>query len=285
MNRKTVLVLALLAGAALAAMAGLVWSGFYNVAADDPHSAPVYSLLATMRDRSIQARAGELEIPADLMDRARIVQGSGNYDAMCMECHLAPGMDGTELSRGLYPSPPDLTRSAVDAAEAFWVIKHGIKASGMPAWGQSMDDAYVWNMAAFLQVLPGLDPAQYQAMVDSSGGHEHGGGETQPHAHAPGVSADHHDAAPARSEEGRPEAAQDSPVHDHPPGTPANHHDAPSAKADARLRQPGNDGPAHAHPPGTPADHHATAPGAKPIAQPEAPPPQPESHAGHDHDH
>src|SRR3546814_1099025 len=55
--------------------------------------------------------------------------------AMCTGCHLAPGMSETEMSRGLYPAPPDLTKTTVEAAEAFWVIKHGIKASGMPAWG------------------------------------------------------------------------------------------------------------------------------------------------------
>ena len=85
-------------------------------------------------------------------------QGAGNYNAMCMQCHLAPGMQGTELSRGLYPPPPDLTRETVDAAGAFWVIKHGIKASGMPAWGRSMGDEYIWNMTAFVQQLPGWMP-------------------------------------------------------------------------------------------------------------------------------
>src|SRR3546814_7101354 len=74
-----------------------------------------------------------LKVP-DLDDQGRIVQGAGNYDAMCTGCHLKPGVRETELSKGLYPAPPDLTRAEIDAAEAFWVIKHGIKASGMPAW-------------------------------------------------------------------------------------------------------------------------------------------------------
>src|SRR3546814_12702681 len=80
--------------------------------------------------------------------------------AMCTGCHLAPGMSETEMSRGLYPAPPDLTKTTVEAAEAFWVIKHGIKASGMPAWGKSMDEEYIWNMAAFLRVLPTLDEGE-----------------------------------------------------------------------------------------------------------------------------
>lgn len=224
-TRKTLLALVVLAVVAVAAIGGFIWSGFYNVAADDPHTAPVYRLLETMRERSIQARARRLEVPADLMARERIVQGSGNYDAMCMGCHLAPGMDGTELSRGLYPAPPDLSRATVDAAEAFWVIKHGIKASGMPAWGPSMDDEYIWNMVAFLQALPGMDADGYRQAVAASDGHSHGGGESGAHDHdAGGHDGDHP----------HPAAGAD---HPHPPGTPDDHH-ATAAPPPAAPRRP-----------------------------------------------
>ncbi len=147
--------------------------------------------MQTLRGRSIETKAGSLEVPADLMDSKHVVQGSGNYDAMCAVCHLSPGAGQTELSRGLYPAPPNLTTYRVDEASAFWVIKHGIKASGMPAWGLSMGDEYIWNMAAFLQKLPDLDADEYRAMVASSGGHSHGGGETMAHSGAGGED-DHH---------------------------------------------------------------------------------------------
>ena len=295
-TQKTLLTLGILSSVAVAAVGGFIWSGFYNVAADDPHTAPVYTLLETMRERSIKTRAGRLEVPADLMDRERIVQGSGNYNAMCMGCHLAPGMDGTEMSRGLYPAPPNLSQATVEAAEAFWVIKHGIKASGMPAWGESMDDEYIWNMAAFLQELPGLTTEDYQSMVASSGGHDHGGGETEPHDHAPGPSDDHHAQAPA---------AAGSAPHAHPPGT-SPHDDAPARPhggMDHSASPPAKSESApHDHPPGTPADHHGPAPASTPA--PAAPParepsPEPASTAteatspppadshddGHDHQH
>ena len=71
---------------------------------------------------------------------------------------MAPGIDRTELSQGLYPEPPNLTRKKIDPAQAFWVVKHGIKASAMPAWGHSMPDADIWNVAAFLQKLPDARP-------------------------------------------------------------------------------------------------------------------------------
>lgn len=178
-KRKSLFAVVLLVAVVMVAAAGFVWSGVYDVGADAPHTRLVGGLLETVRERSIQARASSLQVP-DLRDPARIIQGSGNYQAMCTGCHLAPGMDATELSQGLYPAPPDLTKHATPLAEAFWVIKHGIKASGMPAWGKSMQDEYIWNMAAFLQELPKLSPEQYKAMVAQSGGHSHGGGESMP---------------------------------------------------------------------------------------------------------
>jgi len=206
-TRKSLFTLVVLAAIALSLAAGFVWSGVYNIGADDTHTRPVYAVLQALRERSIDARAGKLPVPTDLADPDRIQQGSGNYDAMCVGCHLAPGADETELSMGLYPQPPNLSRQPVDPARAFWVIKHGIKASGMPAWGKSMNDEYIWNMAAFLQKLPKLDAAQYRALVASSGGHSHGGGETG--GGAPADKDDHH----GQDASGEPPAKGDTHVH------------------------------------------------------------------------
>lgn len=212
--------------ALLAAAAAFIWSGVYDIAADAQHTRPVHSLLQSLRERSIAARTDDLVAPSDLSDPARIRQGAGNYNAMCMDCHLAPGMAETELSKGLYPSPPNLSRTSVDAAAAFWVIKHGIKASGMPAWGQSMGDEYIWNMAAFLQELPQLDAGEYDALVASSGGHEHGGGETTEHAHAEPASPDADVAQSGPAEAATPEPA--TVEHRHADGTVESHPVPPS---------------------------------------------------------
>jgi mono/diheme cytochrome c family protein len=186
-TRKSMLTLTLLAIAGLAIVGGFIWSGIYNVGADDTHTRPVYALLQTMRQRSITSRASAIEVP-DLSDPTLIRQGAGNYDSMCTGCHLAPGMEDTELSKGLYPAPPAFAKAAAgDPAHHFWVIKHGIKATGMPAWGKSMENQYIWGMVAFLQQLPKLSMDEYQALVASSGGHLHGGGETESHAHAEGT--------------------------------------------------------------------------------------------------
>ena len=174
-TRKSLFSLGLLVGLAAALAAGFLWSGMYDIGADDHHTRPVYAALETLRDRSIATRAKALSVP-DLTDAALIRQGAGNYDAMCAKCHLAPGMDPTELSAGLAPTPPNLAKHAQeDAAEAFWVIKHGIKATGMPAWGKHMRDPYIWDLVAFLRKLPSLSAEQYQAEVAASGGHAHDG--------------------------------------------------------------------------------------------------------------
>lgn len=192
---------------AIGALAAFAWSGVYGIGADDPHSRPVSAFLASVRDRAVRARAAKLEVPRDLSSEVRIRQGAGNYDAMCATCHLSPGSAGSELNRGLYPAPPRLDVARVDAAQAFWVVKHGIKASGMPAWGKSMNDEYIWNMVAFLGALPGLDAGQYQTLVAASGGHSHDGQGTDDHGDHEHRSPDHHDEAELPDV---PEAARDA---------------------------------------------------------------------------
>ncbi len=179
----------------------LVWSGAYNIAADQPHWSLTEDLMETVRDRSIVARLSGITAP-DLGDESLIRVGAGNYDAMCVGCHLQPGEDHSELSVGLYPAPPNLSRDkAEDPVEAFWIIKHGIKMSGMPAWGKSMEDEYIWGMVAFLQRLPGMSADQYHELVEASEGHTHGHADTDDthdegatiHAHPDGSQHEHKD--------------------------------------------------------------------------------------------
>jgi mono/diheme cytochrome c family protein len=158
-----------LAGAA----AVLVYAGLYNIAADVPHTQPVYWLLETMRERSVAARARDVLVPNDLDDTNRISRGAGQYAEMCSGCHLAPGMKRTEISRGLYPRAPELRReSHLTPGEQFWIVKHGVKLTGMPAWGVTHDDELLWDMVAFLRKLPELTPEQYETLVKNAPKHE-----------------------------------------------------------------------------------------------------------------
>ena len=69
------------------------------------------------------------------------------------------------MRQGLYPQPPNLSAERVGPRAAFWVTKHGIKMTGMPAWGASHDDDTIWAIVAFLQELPTLDRETYERLT------------------------------------------------------------------------------------------------------------------------
>ena len=166
MKRHTELVLIVVAVLVVVTtgLGTLAGSGLYDVGADSQHWPLTYEILQIVRDRSIRTRSRHLRAP-DLNDPQLVLKGAGQYAAMCVGCHLAPGKKGSEVREGMYPQPPNLSKVRVDPRDAFWVIKHGIKMSGMPAWGLSHDDATIWSMVAFLQKLPGFTPQQYQDIL------------------------------------------------------------------------------------------------------------------------
>lgn len=159
---------ALLALALLAAGA-FVYTGVYNIAADDPHWDITARMLEQLRTRSLERRARQVTNVPNLEDQQLITRGAGQYAAMCAGCHLAPGVGPNELSKGLYPAPPELAKSRLDPRVSYTIIKHGIKMTGMPAWGGHHGDEQVWTLVAFVAKLPGMSPKQYQEYVKSPG--------------------------------------------------------------------------------------------------------------------
>ena len=77
----------------------------------------------------------------------------------------------------MVPDPPDLAHAAEEwsTAEIFWIVKHGIKMSGMPPFGDGHEDRTIWNIAAFVDRLPAMTPEQYRAATggDAGSGHTH----------------------------------------------------------------------------------------------------------------
>lgn len=151
--------------------AAVVQSGVYNVAATDQHSEELTWLIHTTMEHSVQAQSHHIEVPANLDSDALIQPGAQAYDQLCAACHLKPGKDSSLLRRGLNPTPPDLTSAGhFDAANQFWIIKNGIKMTGMPAWGETHADEEIWELTAFLQRLPELSEKQYAALVQPAEG-------------------------------------------------------------------------------------------------------------------
>lgn len=156
---------------AIVGVFAIVTSGVVNVGADQEHSPMMFSFLETARNRSIANASKDIVVPD--LEKVDISSGGADYKDMCAGCHLSPGVDKTDFSESLYPKPPNFTKADIvkryqtadGAKQSFWAIKHGIMASGMPAWGASHDDARMWAMVAFIRSLPELDEAQYTMLT------------------------------------------------------------------------------------------------------------------------
>jgi len=200
---------------AAVAVGVFVWSGAYDIGADAPHWGITESVLATLRKRSVAMRGEAIAVPSDLNDPKRIADGAEHYESMCTGCHLAPGMKENEFRPGLYPKPPVLAQvHALTPGVAFWITKHGIKMSGMPAWGKTHNDDAIWNIVAFVMKLPEMTPEQYGALTanaESEGEHgDHHHGDDDAHDH----SDDHHGDGDAH-DHGNDHHGSDDGTHDH----------------------------------------------------------------------
>jgi mono/diheme cytochrome c family protein len=139
---------------------GVIYSGIVSVSAREPHSAPLFFLLQTAMRHSVAHQAASQPVPAPSTDIAR---GFHLYSETCVYCHGAPGRDPTDIGKGLYPEPPFLpdTIQRWSPAEIFWIVKNGIKATGMPSFAETHSDDDLRAVVAFVQKLPGMTKEQY----------------------------------------------------------------------------------------------------------------------------
>ena len=179
--RTVLLVLALLLVLAGIGGALFVYAGVYNVSALKQHTAPVYQLLNYALRRSVSVRADDIPVP-ELESMQRVSSGLVHYRAHCLQCHGAPGVPPQAFAIGLKPMPANLVATAREwnPAELFWVVKHGIKMSGMPAWEYRLTDEEIWDVVAFVEHMPALSPLEYAILAErASRTHEH----THEHVH------------------------------------------------------------------------------------------------------
>lgn len=143
------------------------YTGFYNVAADEGHSGFEEWILNTTSTRSIKARADDIAVPADLADSARVARGAVAFSQMCQTCHGAPGRERSVTGQGMTPEPPRLSEAATEwePNEVYWILAHGIKMAGMPAYGPTHSDEELWEIVAFVEQLPEMTPDRYAVLT------------------------------------------------------------------------------------------------------------------------
>lgn len=163
---RTIFMLLLLAATSFTAGAALfVYFGIYNISAVKQHARPVYSLLEYAMRRSVVVRADEVPVP-DLGSAARIRDGAVHYRAQCVQCHGAPGVAPHALAYGMTPMPVNLVSTARtwQPEEIYWVVRNGIKMSGMPAWERRLSDDEIWNVVAFVRKMASMTVPDYAAL-------------------------------------------------------------------------------------------------------------------------
>ena len=148
----------------------LVLSGAYNVAADVPHWRVTFLLLDAVRDRSIDVHSKGITVPS-LNEEVMVQAGLPHFHETCRLCHGAPGYPREEFAEGLYPEPPFLGSRAMqrelEDRELYWIVKNGLKMTGMPAFGKTHSEEQLWEIVAFLRRLPSLDSRTYEQMVET----------------------------------------------------------------------------------------------------------------------
>jgi cytochrome c553 len=157
----------LLLGAAAATGAVLfAWTGLYNVAASEGHWPVTRWFLEFAMRRSVATHALGVEPPPPFTE-AMFRRGLGHFTTACAPCHGAPGEPRNEVVRNMVPPPPDLATHTQHwrQEQLFWIVKHGLKYTGMPSWPAQQRDDEVWAMVAFLERLPKLTPQDYEPLA------------------------------------------------------------------------------------------------------------------------
>ena len=146
-----------------------VMSGLCNVSTLSPDPAVIKWIFSTTSDNSAEHYSQGIAV-SSLTGSSMIVAGFRRYHETWKMCHGGPGVEKSNIGKGLYPNPPNLMHSAkkLGANRLFWVIRNGIKSTGMPGFGKTESDREIWNVVAFLEKMKNMTPQEYEAMRNRS---------------------------------------------------------------------------------------------------------------------
>ena len=156
------------AAAAVLILGGLAFAVAYRreVVADRPMSGPERAVSGFVFERAL-SRAPEVQNPLGGPSRA----GLARYDQLCRACHGAPGGPLGALGGGLNPPPPDLSREQTQRrtdGQLYFVLRHGVRHTGMPAFGATRSERELWELVSFLRYLPHLSPEDRLLLGDGA---------------------------------------------------------------------------------------------------------------------
>lgn len=144
-----------------------VFSGLYNVAASARHFDISNALIRLTLRRSVEMRSLSVTPPGDLSDTRLARLGARHFALGCAPCHASPVSAQSPVAAGMYPAPPLLTEAVETwrTEELFWIVRHGLKFTGMPSWPAEERGDEIWALVAFLERLPGMSERDYAALA------------------------------------------------------------------------------------------------------------------------
>ena len=174
---------------------GVLGTGMFNTAATKEPGTLERRLASLALNRSVAARAPDSENPFR-DDQTAIEHGITHFRETCLLCHGAPNVEPGEFAKGLNPAAPELSQVLADWSDGdlFWLTSHGIRMTGMPAFGTTHSDEEIWQIVAFVRHLPNLTPGQKKVLQEASQqGHHHGGPEHKQNEHEEGAAQEEHE--------------------------------------------------------------------------------------------
>ena len=152
----------------LAVASWVIIGGRFDVSVAAQLPQPVHDLIHQTRVNAVRREVRSLEAqPANLDDPTVLRSAAKTFQALCSDCHHPPGEQPSMLARSLNPPPADLTEAAGKRSlqELYWVTKHGIRMSAMPAWGRSESDEDLWALASLVARFPDMHSEEFSALL------------------------------------------------------------------------------------------------------------------------
>ena len=139
-----------------------VKSGVFDVGASSPHTKFTQWITHETMIHSVRRHAVSIEAPRQVA-ASDVVAAFCAYETNCVDCHGAAAVARRSWVGGMEPSPPYLldATSRFTPTQLFWIVRNGIKMTGMPSWRSSMSDAEIWSVVAWLEASSKLPPQTY----------------------------------------------------------------------------------------------------------------------------
>lgn len=149
----------------------VAWLGIINIGASTGHWVITDKVLHWSMRNAVRTYSA-LTVSEPATDPGGMVSAAGHYAAACSFCHGAPGEPRSPVMQSATPPPPALRETAGQWSDRqlFWIIKHGVKFTAMPAWPAQARADEVRRMTALVRALPDMSPERYRDLAYGPGG-------------------------------------------------------------------------------------------------------------------